>query len=361
MTDQITRWLLLCACYPSSRNLAFIAAMMEKEVAFVCCDNPHVNAMTLKILAVMAEHEAKMISTRTKAALAAAKARGKKLGSHRKGFWSPARKAAWLAGLPQARQRSAEIRRKAALERVGDLLPTMRQQKQEGKTLQSIADGLNAQGQPTPRGSRWYPASVQRALRPPDLNATKQFQQRLDAIEKQLDKARDARENVLRLVARGKATESEAEDILDEGKQRITRLESERDSILASIPDAPSPGQIKEIARRVARRSRDVPKAMVRANARIGSANSEFDRMTWKEQRDLCQRVFAGKTPDGKRAGVYIEWPEGRTGKVRYTICGLLTRSGALPMQADVAGMLTSPDNARADRQNELITTSAWH
>src|SRR5262245_2711635 len=63
-----------------SRNVAFIAALMDSGVAFVAVDNPHANKLTVHILAAVAEHEREMISERTKAALAAAKARGKRLG-----------------------------------------------------------------------------------------------------------------------------------------------------------------------------------------------------------------------------------------------------------------------------------------
>jgi DNA invertase Pin-like site-specific DNA recombinase len=63
-----------------SRNVAFIATMMDAGVEFVACDNPHATRLTLHILAAVAEHEREMISARTKAALQAAKARGVRLG-----------------------------------------------------------------------------------------------------------------------------------------------------------------------------------------------------------------------------------------------------------------------------------------
>jgi hypothetical protein len=56
-----------------SRNLAFIARLIDSGVEFVAVDNPHTNKMALQILAVFAEHEREIISERTKAALAAAK------------------------------------------------------------------------------------------------------------------------------------------------------------------------------------------------------------------------------------------------------------------------------------------------
>src|SRR6478672_8252942 len=70
-----------------ARNVAFLSALMESKVAFLACDNPYANDLTLHILAAVAEAEVKAISARTKAALAAAKARGTKLGSARSGHW----------------------------------------------------------------------------------------------------------------------------------------------------------------------------------------------------------------------------------------------------------------------------------
>ena len=64
-----------------SRNLAFIATLMELGVEFVAVDNPHANKLTIHILAAVAEHEREAISERTRAALAAAKARGTMLGT----------------------------------------------------------------------------------------------------------------------------------------------------------------------------------------------------------------------------------------------------------------------------------------
>jgi DNA invertase Pin-like site-specific DNA recombinase len=64
-----------------SRNLAFVATLMDSGVEFVAVDNPHANKLTIHILAAVAEHEREAISERTRAALAAAKARGKPQGA----------------------------------------------------------------------------------------------------------------------------------------------------------------------------------------------------------------------------------------------------------------------------------------
>src|SRR5271155_3430985 len=66
-----------------ARNVHFISSLMESGVEFVAVDFPQANRLTVHILAAVAEHEAAMISARTKAALGAAKARGVKLGGQR--------------------------------------------------------------------------------------------------------------------------------------------------------------------------------------------------------------------------------------------------------------------------------------
>jgi DNA invertase Pin-like site-specific DNA recombinase len=59
-----------------ARNVDFLSGLMESGVEFVCCDMPSANRLTLHILAAVAEDEARRISERTKAALAAFKGRG---------------------------------------------------------------------------------------------------------------------------------------------------------------------------------------------------------------------------------------------------------------------------------------------
>ena len=64
-----------------ARNVAFIANLKDAANEFLACDQPFASRVTLHILAAVAEDEARRISERTKAALQAAKARGRKLGS----------------------------------------------------------------------------------------------------------------------------------------------------------------------------------------------------------------------------------------------------------------------------------------
>ncbi len=64
-----------------SRDLHFITQLQKKGIRFKLADFPDIDQLTIHILAAMAQHEAQMISQRTKAALRAAKARGVTLGN----------------------------------------------------------------------------------------------------------------------------------------------------------------------------------------------------------------------------------------------------------------------------------------
>src|SRR5262249_23679645 len=98
-----------------SRNAAFLLALLEGKVPLVCCDNLHANELTIGLLAVIAQHEARMIAQRTKDALAAAKARGIKLGSQREGHWE-GKEDRRLEGLQKGRLIAAQAKAKAAAE-----------------------------------------------------------------------------------------------------------------------------------------------------------------------------------------------------------------------------------------------------
>jgi len=139
-----------------ARNVAFIANLMDADVEFVAVDMPEATRITLHIYAAMAEHEAVQVSQRTKAALAAAKARGRKLG------WSiPSRRGEQA----QASMKGVVVNRAKADQRAANVLPVIREIERAGvTTLQGIADALNARGIRTARGRRWYASTVRNLL-----------------------------------------------------------------------------------------------------------------------------------------------------------------------------------------------------
>jgi DNA invertase Pin-like site-specific DNA recombinase len=146
-----------------ARNVEFLAKLMNSEVDFIACDNPAANRLTLHILAAVAEAEARATSDRTKAALAAAKARGTKLGSARPGHWD-GREDRRLDGLKKARSVGAGVIRQKARESYADLLPAMARMKGAGMSLREIAGKLNGDGHTTRRGRAWNPVQVRRVL-----------------------------------------------------------------------------------------------------------------------------------------------------------------------------------------------------
>lgn len=139
-----------------ARNVAFIANLMDAGVPFIAADNPHATRLTLHIYAAIAEHEAKAISDRTRAALAAAKARGKRLG------WS----------MPSRRQEQHRATARAVRANKGkadlfaaNVLPIVAQVRAAGiTTLEGIAAALNARGIKTARGGHWHPTTVRNLL-----------------------------------------------------------------------------------------------------------------------------------------------------------------------------------------------------
>lgn len=127
-----------------ARNVAFISHVMDSKVDFLALDTPYANRLTLHILAAVAEHEREMTSQRTKAALAAAKARGKVLGSH---------------GRVLAAQNRAEAT--AWLAPISERLLAFRRAK---VSMRQIAETLNAEGVASRGGGRWHVETVRRAL-----------------------------------------------------------------------------------------------------------------------------------------------------------------------------------------------------
>jgi DNA invertase Pin-like site-specific DNA recombinase len=134
-----------------ARNVHFISGLMEAGVEFVACDMPHANKLTIHILAAVAEHEREAISARTKAALAAIKARGRKLGGPKQAL---------------AAKLGATANREAADRFAANTLPIVRQIQASGvTTLRGIAAALAARGVPTARGGDWTPVQVSNLMR----------------------------------------------------------------------------------------------------------------------------------------------------------------------------------------------------
>jgi DNA invertase Pin-like site-specific DNA recombinase len=127
-----------------ARNVHFVSGLMETGVDFAVADMPHADRFQLHLFAALAEKEGEIISQRTKAALAAAKARGKKLGSN----------GAKLAAMNKT----------IAIERLEPIRPALIAMRDAGLSRRAMIAALNDQNISSPAGGRWHLASLQRAL-----------------------------------------------------------------------------------------------------------------------------------------------------------------------------------------------------
>lgn len=133
-----------------ARNVAFISALMDSGVRFVAVDMPEANELTIHVMAAMAQHEAKMISQRTKAALDAKR--------HRDGEWR-------VSNLDDdARLRGAETMRQKAQDAYQSASFTATMLRDAGLSYRTIADKLNANGYTTRRGKAFAAMTVKRML-----------------------------------------------------------------------------------------------------------------------------------------------------------------------------------------------------
>ncbi len=138
-----------------SRDLHFVTSLQKRGIRFKLCDLPEVDSLTVHILAAMAQHEASMISVRTKVAMQEAKKRGVVLGN------------------PQlAVQRNRDVsaanqsRVSAQKEWQGKILKVIEHLEAEGHdTCQALADTLNHRGLRTQRGSKFSVPIISRLRR----------------------------------------------------------------------------------------------------------------------------------------------------------------------------------------------------
>ena len=139
-----------------SRNVAFLATLQDSGIKFIAADMPEANELTVHIMAAVAQAERKAISARTKEALAAAKARGMRLGNPK--------------GIASFKGRSGSAIGVAALRLKADehaklLRPVVERLQRDGHTsLGAISRQLNQEGMRTPRGGRWHASSVRNLL-----------------------------------------------------------------------------------------------------------------------------------------------------------------------------------------------------
>ena len=150
-TRRLGGVLLIAKLDRLARNVAFVSALMESGVQFVAVDMPQADSLTLHVMAAVAEKEAAQISTRTRDALAARKARGLPLGNP--GNLTDA-----------ARLKAQESNRNAAVTANRQAAGYAETLKAQGLSLAAVAARLNGDGFRTRTGSLWQPMQVKRML-----------------------------------------------------------------------------------------------------------------------------------------------------------------------------------------------------
>jgi DNA invertase Pin-like site-specific DNA recombinase len=142
-----------------ARNAAFLLTLQASSLKMLFLDLPGANEFTVGVMALVAQHEARMISERTKAALAAYKRRGGLLGGSR-----PECRNLTQAGRKRGAKAAGATTARMADEAYVDLLPTLKEWTAAGRSQQAIADELNRQGHTTRRGKPWNQVQVMRVL-----------------------------------------------------------------------------------------------------------------------------------------------------------------------------------------------------
>jgi DNA invertase Pin-like site-specific DNA recombinase len=140
-----------------ARNVFFISTLMESNVPFLACDNPHASRLNVHILAAVAEEETRLISERTKAALQAFRLRGGSLG--------PATfkdKQSWRPKQEQSRTLATRRNSEIAATAYGEVRPIIQSLRGQGWSFQSIANELNRLDHRTRRGAAWSKVQVRR-------------------------------------------------------------------------------------------------------------------------------------------------------------------------------------------------------
>ena len=134
-----------------SRDVAFISGLMAKRVPFIVAElGADVSPFMLHIYAAVAEQERAMISQRTKDALAAVKARGRKLGN---------------PNIAKAQEAAAKVRAANADAFAANVLPIIRDIQATGASMRKTAEALNRRGIPTARGGMWAATQVSDILK----------------------------------------------------------------------------------------------------------------------------------------------------------------------------------------------------
>ncbi len=146
----------------------------------------------------------------------------------------------------------------------------------------------------------------------PDASRIGELREQEEGLKKRLEKAEGERQRLIKSIAKGIISDSEAERTILEIRERTSLLTEEIEKIRPQVEKVPTEGQIRRKA-----------KLIKRTLEGIYTRPGRLSKMSFDDKRKLAQMVFAGKTPEGARCGVYVK-RSGKAGEpVIYEIKGL--------------------------------------
>jgi DNA invertase Pin-like site-specific DNA recombinase len=154
-----------------ARDVEFTSALFNANVDFICCDNPTANKLTIQLLSVIAEHEAEVISTRIKSALAVKKERIKNgVTTNKDGSIMKPVNGTYRLGNPNGfgdyQKLGVQKIKELALTNKSNIqaMDVVCNARKQSLTLQQIANKLNELQYTTRNGKNFTPTQVHRLL-----------------------------------------------------------------------------------------------------------------------------------------------------------------------------------------------------
>jgi len=200
------------------------------------------------------------------------------------------------------------------------------------------------------------PLTVQKAIEAatPNRKKVEQERQRLERLDKELQKIKQGRDRILRLIVKEHLTEAQAGTQLTTLKSREVKLIEERDRLCDDLAHLPNLKDVRRFAKRFKNRSVAVGSAKRRSKSKTW-----LKRMKYEDKRALVEMVFGGKMLDGRRMGVYIEWKDKKHWS--FNIHGhLIDKQNLIPLsESERKARLEDESRDIGSNQNDFLSSLA--
>lgn len=147
----------------------------------------------------------------------------------------------------------------------------------------------------------------------PNKEKVRALEQKRDAATKSLKQTEASKNRLIELAAKDILTDQEIAVKMGAIRERERLLRDEVDSLTHQLQGIPEREKSELVAR-----------VIINATRRTYGEPSRLVKMDYAQRRKLLETFFAGKTPDGKRCGVYVTKPDASKAQWRYVIRGNL-------------------------------------